>query len=83
MAWACKEGLVITNTCFEKRWGLLWTHCQHGRKRQLDYVLVDKETFDIVDDATEQKRLGWAQITEPSKLCSSLSGHDVGVESSQ
>ena len=54
--WACKEGLLIMNTRFCKRWGLIWTHCQKGRRRQIDYILVDKELGPRVNDAGEKNR---------------------------
>jgi hypothetical protein len=55
--WACKEGLLIMNTRFRKRWGLVWTHCQKGRKRQIDYILVDKGLGPCGTDAAVQKKI--------------------------
>ena len=39
--WAQEQKLIIANTVFKKRWGLRWTHCQQGRKRQIDYFCLD------------------------------------------
>ena len=39
--WAMAERMVIANTLFKKRWGLRWTHVQHGRQQLLDYICVD------------------------------------------
>ena len=38
--WATAERMLITNTCFKKRWGQRWTHEQNstGRRRQIDYI---------------------------------------------
>ena len=55
--WACKEGLLIMNTRFRKRWGLVWTHCQKGRKLQIDYILVDKGLGPCGTDAAVQKKI--------------------------
>ena len=56
-SWATKEGFAIANTMFCKRWGSTWTHIQNGRKRQLDYCLVERRRFRHVKDATATKLL--------------------------
>jgi hypothetical protein len=43
--------MVIANTCFQKRWGKVWTHIQNGRKRVIDYCLVERKRFRHVRDA--------------------------------
>ena len=56
-SWGSKEDLVITNTMFQKRWGRVWTHMQNGRKRQIDYFLVEKKRFRAVKDSEATKFL--------------------------
>ena len=41
-SWACKEGMILANAMFKKRKGRIWTHIQNGRKRQIDYLMVEK-----------------------------------------
>ena len=49
--WAQKENLAIANTFFRKRWGKVWTHSQNGRRRQIDYCMVEKKRWSSVEDA--------------------------------
>ena len=49
--------MIIANTMFQKRWGRLWTHVQNGRKRQIDYLLVEKKRFRAVKDSEATKFL--------------------------
>jgi len=56
-SWATEEKLTLVNTCFRKRWGKRWTHITHGRKRQIDYVLVDRHLRTHVLDAEVCSRL--------------------------
>ena len=55
--WATSERLVVANTLFKKRWGLRWTHEQHGRRRQIDYILVDSKYRRLIKDAVVEKTL--------------------------
>jgi hypothetical protein len=49
--WATKEQLIIANTTFKKRWGCRWTHSQHGRKRMIDYICIDRRLrYNLLDD---------------------------------
>ena len=54
--WATSEKLMLTNTFFKKRWGLLWTHSQNGRKRQIDYIAIDSKYRSLVKDAQVDSR---------------------------
>eukprot|EP00973_Karenia_brevis_P017626 2419109-Karenia_brevis.AAC.1 len=36
---------------FKKRWGQVWTHVQAGRKRQIDYILVDRMRRAAIKDS--------------------------------
>ena len=49
--WAQSMGLMLANTFFKKTWGKTWTHAQHGRERQIDYVGLDKTYFQNVVDS--------------------------------
>lgn len=57
--WATAERMLITNTCFKKRWGQRWTHEQNstGRRRQIDYIFIDKKYKRLVMDAGVEKQL--------------------------
>ena len=55
--WATSERLVVANTLFKKRWGLRWTHEQHGRRRHIDYILVDSKYRRLIKDAVVEKTL--------------------------
>jgi hypothetical protein len=43
--------LVIANTIFEKTWTQKWTHSIDGRKRTIDYILIEKALMKYLIDA--------------------------------
>ena len=50
-AWAQHQGLQIANSFFDKRWEMVWTHQQKGRRRVIDYFLVEARHVRNVMDA--------------------------------
>jgi len=54
-SWAEGANLFATNTHFKKRWGKIWTHSQHGRQRQIDYIFAEKRNKHNVLDAGAYK----------------------------
>ena len=42
---ACENEFLVTNTCFQKKQGKLWTYKsdQNGSKTQVDFILVNKK----------------------------------------
>ena len=55
--WATSERLIIANTLFKKRWGCRWSHIQHGRKRTIDYICMDRCLRHKMADAGASKQI--------------------------
>ena len=49
--WAAKDGLMLANSFFQKPWRKRWTHVQHGRRRQIDYFIVERKRRESIRDA--------------------------------
>eukprot|EP00973_Karenia_brevis_P091721 12408835-Karenia_brevis.AAC.1 len=69
--WAASQDLRIMNTFFRKQFAHAWTHEQHGRKRTIDYFLIDGKFAKYVHDVKgargrkrKQTAKGWKPKSE-------------------
>ena len=51
LKWAILESLCIDNTLFEKPFANEWTFIKGGRRRQLDFICIDKAASHFITDA--------------------------------
>ena len=56
-SWILEEHLTITNTQFKKRWGRIWTHTTHDRKRVIDYFGVGSDLKGRITDSGATNQL--------------------------
>ena len=55
--WAWMKSMAVTSTMFAKRKSKQWTHIQKGRQRTIDYLLVERDNRNAVQDVEVWRRL--------------------------